>query len=153
MIEIFYSVRSISLLIDRRGVVPLLGIAEIRIFEPIIEQKPTLSHPILFFVTIAIYRPFLKVPKCEIFDRSDFHDFYPMKSLWEGDFGVKIKCFKQNIQWLIWGRKIPYAYAQSNFKEGFCLSLDKINFFGGKLLRPYVGVYSDFLKFSLFQVL
>jgi hypothetical protein len=35
----------------------------------------------------------LKVPKCEIFDRSDFHDFYPIKSLWEGDFGVKIKCF------------------------------------------------------------
>jgi hypothetical protein len=35
----------------------------------------------------------LKVPKCEIFDRSDFHDFYPIKSLWESDFGVKIKCF------------------------------------------------------------
>jgi hypothetical protein len=37
----------------------------------------------------------LKVPKCEIFDRSDFHDFYPIKSLWEGDFGVKIKCKKK----------------------------------------------------------
>ncbi len=35
------------------------------------------------------------MPKCEIFDRSDFHDFYPIKSLWEGDFGVKIKCFKK----------------------------------------------------------
>ncbi len=35
----------------------------------------------------------LKVPKCEIFDRPDFHDFYPIKSLWEGDFGVKVKCF------------------------------------------------------------
>ncbi len=33
----------------------------------------------------------LKVPKCEIFDR------YPIKSLWEDDFGVKIKCFKKNI--------------------------------------------------------
>jgi hypothetical protein len=31
------------------------------------------------------------VPKCEIFHRSDFNDFYTMKSLWEGDFGVKIK--------------------------------------------------------------
>jgi hypothetical protein len=30
----------------------------------------------------------LKVPKCEIFDHSDFHDFYTIKSLWEGDFGV-----------------------------------------------------------------
>ncbi len=33
----------------------------------------------------------LKVPKCEIFDGSDFHDFYTNKSLWEGDFGVKNK--------------------------------------------------------------
>jgi hypothetical protein len=39
----------------------------------------------------------LKVPKCEIFDRSDFHDFYPIKSLWEGDFGVKTKSLKKNI--------------------------------------------------------
>ncbi len=36
-----------------------------------------------------IYIP-LKGAKCEIFDRSDFHDFYPIKSLWEGDFGAKI---------------------------------------------------------------
>ncbi len=33
----------------------------------------------------------LKVPKCEIFDRSDFPDFYTIKSRPEGDFGVKIK--------------------------------------------------------------
>jgi hypothetical protein len=31
------------------------------------------------------------VPKCDIFDRSDFHDFYTIKSLWEGNFGVNIK--------------------------------------------------------------
>ncbi len=37
----------------------------------------------------------LKVPKCEIFDRSDFHDFYTIKTLWEGDFGVKINVFKK----------------------------------------------------------
>jgi len=36
----------------------------------------------------------LKVPKCEIFDNSDFDDFYTIKSLWGGDFWVKIKvCF------------------------------------------------------------
>ncbi len=35
----------------------------------------------------------LKVPKCEIFDRSDFDDFYTIMSLCEGDFGVKIKKF------------------------------------------------------------
>jgi hypothetical protein len=39
----------------------------------------------------------LKVPKCEIFDGSDFHDFYIIKSLWEGNFGVKIKNLFFNI--------------------------------------------------------
>ncbi len=34
--------------------------------------------------------PYLKVPKREIFDRSDFPDFYTIKSLRVGDFGVKI---------------------------------------------------------------
>ncbi len=33
---------------------------------------------------------YLKVPKCEIFDRSDFHDFYSIKPFWVGDFGAKI---------------------------------------------------------------
>jgi hypothetical protein len=28
------------------------------------------------------------LPKCEIFNRSDFHDFYPIKPPWVGDFGV-----------------------------------------------------------------
>ncbi len=37
----------------------------------------------------------LKVPKREIFDRSDFPDFYTIKSLRVGDFGVKIK---KNLQ-------------------------------------------------------
>ncbi len=53
---------------------------------------------ILIMKSLILFFPLLlKVPKCEIFDRSDFHDFYPIKSLWEGDFGVKIKCFKKNI--------------------------------------------------------
>ncbi len=39
----------------------------------------------------------LKVPKREIFDRSDFPDFYTIKSLRVGDFGVKIKSFLTNI--------------------------------------------------------
>jgi hypothetical protein len=39
----------------------------------------------------------LKVPKREIFDRSDFPDFYTMKSLRVGDFGVKITNFLKNI--------------------------------------------------------
>ena len=40
---------------------------------------------------------FLKVPKREIFDRLDFPDFYTMKSLRVGDFGVKIKKIFKNI--------------------------------------------------------
>ncbi len=39
----------------------------------------------------------LKVPKREIFDRSDFPDYYTIKSLRVGDFGVKIKKILQNI--------------------------------------------------------
>jgi hypothetical protein len=31
----------------------------------------------------------LKVPKCEIFDNSDFDDFYTIKSLWGATFGLK----------------------------------------------------------------
>jgi hypothetical protein len=38
-----------------------------------------------------LYLCTLKVPKCEIFDRLDFPDFYTIKSRPEGDFGVKIK--------------------------------------------------------------
>ncbi len=35
------------------------------------------------------------MPKREIFDRSDFPDFYTIKSLRVGDFGVKIKIVKK----------------------------------------------------------
>jgi hypothetical protein len=35
------------------------------------------------------------------------------------------------ISGFIWGREIPYAYAQSNFKEDFFLSLGKKKFFRG----------------------
>jgi hypothetical protein len=40
---------------------------------------------------------YLKVPKREIFDRSDFPDFCTMKALRVGDFGVKIKKIFKNI--------------------------------------------------------
>jgi hypothetical protein len=36
----------------------------------------------------------LKVTKCEIFDRSDFHDFYTLKPFWVGDYmGLQHKLF------------------------------------------------------------
>ncbi len=50
-----------------------------------------------YMFRVGVIVNLLKVPKCEIFHRSDFHDFYTIKSLWEGDFGVKIKCLKKNI--------------------------------------------------------
>ncbi len=40
---------------------------------------------------------YLKVPKREIFDHSDFPDFYTIKPLRVGDFGVIIKKFFTNI--------------------------------------------------------
>jgi hypothetical protein len=38
----------------------------------------------------------LKVPKREIFDRSDFPDFYTIKSSWAGDLVVKILTYNFN---------------------------------------------------------
>jgi hypothetical protein len=73
----------------------------------------------------------LKVPKREIFDRSDFPDFYTMKSLRVGVFGVKINNFLKNILGFIQGCKIPYAYAQCIFKEVFFLSWGQKFFFLG----------------------
>ncbi len=48
------------------------------------EVWPPGSHDITPF-------DYLKVPKREIFDGSDFPDFYTIKSLRVGDLGVKIK--------------------------------------------------------------
>ncbi len=95
----------------------------------------------------------LKVPKREIFDRSDFPDFYTIKSLRVGDFGDKIKRILKNIQGFIQGYKVPYAYAQSIFKEVFFLSFGQKFFFSMALLRPLVSVTNNFLKFLTFQVL
>ncbi len=39
----------------------------------------------------------LKVPKREIFDRSDFPDFYTIKSSWAGDLLVKILTYYFNF--------------------------------------------------------
>ena len=72
---------------------------------------------------------FLKVPKREIFDRSDFPDFYTIKSLRVGDFGVKIKNLLKNIWGFIQGCEVPYAYAQSIFKEVIFISFGQKIFF------------------------
>ncbi len=55
--------------------------------------KGIVSRDEYFFKRFII----LKVPKREIFDHSDFPDFYTIKSLRVGDFGVKIKRILKNI--------------------------------------------------------
>jgi hypothetical protein len=48
----------------------------------------------------------LKVPKCEIFDRSDFHYFYTIKPFWVGDFVVKILTCYFNF----WGSQASFSF-------------------------------------------
>ncbi len=69
------------------------------------------------------------MPKPEIFDRSDFPDFYTIKSLRVGDFGVKIKKILQIFRGSFRGEKSSFAYAQSIFKEVFFLSWGQTFFF------------------------
>jgi hypothetical protein len=51
----------------------------------------------------------LKVPKREIFDRSDFPDFYTIKSSWVGDLVVKILTYYFNL--------VSDAHAEHTRKE------------------------------------
>ncbi len=56
------------------------------------------SMQVILFSNVVIHKNmFLKVPKREIFDGSDFPDFYTIKSLRVGDFGVNIKINFKNI--------------------------------------------------------
>ncbi len=72
------------------------------------------------------------MPKCEIFDRLDFHNFYTIKSLWGGNTGVKTKLKKIYLR--VQGREIPNMFcAHSNFKEDFWEFRQKSNFFRGAL--------------------
>ncbi len=59
------------------------------------------------------------VPKCEIFDGSDFHDFNTIKSVWGGGGATWGKKKKKNqmSRGFISGRQIPYAYAQSYLRR------------------------------------
>ncbi len=74
------------------------------------------------------------------------HDFYTRKSLWEGDFGVKIKICLKNIflgGGLIGAAKFLTSMLSLILRRDFFLVWAKIFFFV-KLLRPFVGVNSDF---------
>jgi hypothetical protein len=62
----------------------------------------TLSCPLaaeydLSYLKVLYLAILLKVPKHEIFDRSDFPDFYTIKSSWVGDLLVKILTYCFNF--------------------------------------------------------
>ncbi len=69
----FLSLRLFSLCVTRRDIANILANSRVRVEADSNDN--------------------LKVPKRELFDRSDFPDFYTIKSLCVGDFGVKIKFF------------------------------------------------------------
>ncbi len=50
-----------------------------------------------FWRVIQELRSYLKVPKREIFTRSDFLDFYTIKSSWVGDLLLKILTYYFNF--------------------------------------------------------
>jgi hypothetical protein len=52
------------------------------------------------------YMRMLKVPKCEILDRSDFHYFYTIKPFWVDVFVVKILTYYFNF----WGSQASFSF-------------------------------------------
>jgi hypothetical protein len=97
----------------------------------------------------------LKVPKREIFDRSDFPDCYTIKSLRVGDFGVKIKkILKYFGGHLGVQSSLRTCSLLSLFlRRFFFLSFGQKKFFSVELLRPLVSVNNDFLKISFLRYL
>jgi hypothetical protein len=61
------------------------------IWPDIFHPRSNFSHPahaIAFLPRIA--GKVVKGPKCKIFGRSDFNDFYTIKPFWAGDWGKNI---------------------------------------------------------------
>jgi hypothetical protein len=90
----------------------------------------------------------LKVPKREIFDSSYFPDFYTIKSLRVGDFGVKIK--KKKIFRGSFRVAKFLTCMLSLFLRSFFSKLGPNKFFSVELLRPLDSVNNDFLNFLNF---
>jgi len=88
------------------------------------------------------------VPQRGIFNRSDFPDFYTIKSLHVGDFGVKIKKFKNIFRGSFRGAKF-LTRMLSLFLRRLFFKLGPKIFFSVKLLRPLVSINNDFLKFFI----
>ncbi len=81
---------------------------------------------------------YLKVPKCETFDRSDFPDFYIIKSSWVGDLVVKIKKIFSTFQGSLRGAKFLTHMLSLFIRRFFKFGPTKI--FSVELLRPLVSV-------------
>ncbi len=60
---------------------------------------------VVFINSVLWIRITLKVPKCEIFDCSDFHYFYTIKPFWV-DFVVKILTYYFNF----WGSQASFSF-------------------------------------------
>ncbi len=71
------------------------------------------------------------MPKREIFDRSDFPDFYTIKSLRVGDFGVKIKKFLKIFRGSFRGAKFLTRMLSLFLRRFFSKFWPKIFFFSG----------------------
>ncbi len=65
------------------------GLQVEHLHRPAVPPLPQVNSPLHFYPE-QVLQLCLKVPKREIFDRSDFPDFHTIKSLREGDCGVKI---------------------------------------------------------------
>ncbi len=109
--------------------------------------------------------------KYEIFDRSDFHVFYPIKYLvWEGDFGVKINFWNGIDSWLrylfiFWGnfRKLSLIYTVINYR-GLSLHFNTVLFTYGRYryrinlpayvkICFFVGFFTDVVENIIFLLL
>ncbi len=88
----------------------------------------------------------LKVPKREIFDRSDFPDFYNMKSLRVSDFGVKIKKNLKIFRGSFRGAKFLMRML-SLFLRRFFSKLGPNKFFFGEAIKTISLRQKRFLKF------
>jgi hypothetical protein len=68
-----------------------------RVLSVILKKSPSNMFSMEIAIRTAHHRLILKVPKCEIFDRSDFPDFYTIKSSWVGDLVVEILAYYLNF--------------------------------------------------------
>ncbi len=86
----------------------------------------------------------LKVPKREKFDRSDFPDFYTVKSLRVGVFGVKIKLKKKIFRGSFRGAKFLTRMLSLFLRRLFSKLGPKKIFFSVELVRPLDSINNDF---------